>query len=555
MRVAPGVTLLLVAAAWVPAPPAVAADQLLAGRSVAVREGGTVRVRAVPPRGARLELPTGGASDPTVAGAALRVLDVALVGAGDDTYALPAAGWRRRGEAAAPRAYRYRGAGTAEDPCRVVVLTRRRLKAVCRGPAVALRPPFAGDVAVILTTGAAGLRYCATFGGETLEARSGRERRRSAPVATRCGGCACGTPPPRWLALAAAVGVGSCGRLRGSDVDDPLVCGGLYFGGGSGSTPIPGIFPDFAQPLHFAVTDCVGERLTLAHTAAADVGSTRRCSGAGCAFGPPLPLPNPNSVPTSTCLYNLLAADARGAAACGTGKTDLEVALQTDVYLNGDLLPYRCAGGTNPGGRCHPDTAVADCPGGACAEDPGVQPCPVCNPATGVCNGGARNGLACVPDGEDMTGAPYPTSHDCPSSPLVRLGSLPIALALGTGTVTRTAVASGTQARVFCGYCRDAADTGLFAGPPPRPCGSDADCAPPFPTCEQAHPGAFRRATATEITEVGAAAGALADGLPHVATLASVFCVPPTYNGLIDTSGDLPGPGALGLVGTLRLVP
>jgi hypothetical protein len=535
------------------ATPAVADDELLAGRSVVVRGGALLRVLAKPAAGARVALP-GPESDPTVGGAVLRVLDLGLDGAGDDAYVLPAAGWTRRGPSDAPRSYRYHGAGTPDDPCRSVVVKPRAVKAVCKGAAVRLAPPFAGEVAVILSMAGEGTRYCATFGGATVQNRAGGARRRGAPVPAECGGCACGTPAPSRLAFTAGVVDGACGVLEGGTLNNELVCGGLYFGGGGGSTPVPARFPDFANPLLFRVSDCVGERLTLAATTAEEVGASRSCSAAGCVFGAPIPLPNPESVPTSTCLYNVIAADAAGSATCGGGDADVALPLRTEVYLNGDLLPNRCVGGTNPGGRCRPESVVTDCPGGgACEPDDGTQPCPICNPTTGVCNGGPRNNQPCVPDGDDLVGAPYPTSHDCPSSPLVRLGDLPIDLALTTGTVTRTAAPSGTQERVFCGYCRDAQDTGQFQGPPAVPCLSDADCAPPFSSCEQNHHGAFRNALATAITEEGSPAGALADRSARVSTLVSVFCIPPTFNGLIDASGDLPGPGALALGGTLQL--
>ena len=534
--------------------PASAADELLAGESVAVRSRARARVVARPAPGRHLTLP-GPENDPTVGGAELRILDLGLGGAGDDAYVLPAGGWKRRGPADAPRSYRYRGAGSATDPCRTVLLKPRLMKAVCSGSAVALAPPFVGDVAVILSVGAGRARYCATFGGTTLQNRARGARRRGAEVPLECGGCACGTPMPSQLALTVGVGSGACGSVAYSSGSDALPCGGLYFGGGGGSTPQPAVFPDFANPLLFRVTACLGERLTLANTTAAEVGPARRCSAAGCTFGAPVPLPNPDSIPTSTCLYNTIVTDAAGTAACGTGKVDLDVLLRTEVFLNGDLLPYRCAGGTNPGGRCTEASQATDCAGeGTCERDLGTQACPICNPTTGICNGGPRNNLPCVPDSDDLTGAAYPTSHDCPSSTLVLVGDLPVALALTTGTVARSAAPSGTQSRVFCGYCRDEV-TGLFQGPPGVPCLSNADCPPTFATCEQRHQGAFRDARVSEITEWGSAAGALADGTARASTLVSVFCIPPTFDPLIDVSGDLPGPGALGIAGTLQLLP
>ena len=50
------------------------------------------------------------------------------------------------------------------------------------------------------------------------------------------------------------------------------------------------------------------------------------------------------------------------------------------------------------------------------------------------------------------------------------------------------------------------------------------------------------------------AAGITVGGGPVSGTLASVFCIPATGNGLIDGAADLPGPGATSLPGTLELL-
>src|SRR5262249_12278992 len=39
-------------------------------------------------------------------------------------------------------------------------------------------------------------------------------------------------------------------------------------------------------------------------------------------------------------------------------------------------------------------------------------------------------------------------------------------------------------------------------------------------------------------------------GVPATATLASVFCIASTGNGIVDGAADLPGPGAVSLPGT-----
>jgi hypothetical protein len=255
----------------------------------------------------------------------------------------------------------------------------------------------------------------------------------------------------------------------------------------------------------------------------------------------------------SACLVNVHTTDPVGTLQCETGSGSIEVSLSMGIYLTGDLLPNRCVGGANAGGRCATTAEASDCPEGICLPDPSPQPCPICNPGTLTCNGGARNGERCIP-GSDATGSDQlPTSHDCPVSELVRLGELEVTLRLSTEGPNHAAGPSGRQQRVFCGFCRHM-NTGGFALPA-VPCQSNADCAPPFESCEQRSQGAFRSGVATAIALAGVAAGPLTDLDVHHATLASVFCVPPVDNGLIDALADLPGPAALALRGTLQLLP
>src|SRR4051812_46920602 len=62
--------------------------------------------------------------------------------AGDDTSPLPAGtGWKRLGNPAAAKGYKYTGAGTPSDPCRVVVVKASVIKGVCRGTGITLTPP------------------------------------------------------------------------------------------------------------------------------------------------------------------------------------------------------------------------------------------------------------------------------------------------------------------------------------------------------------------------------------------------------------------------------
>jgi hypothetical protein len=60
--------------------------------------------------------------------------------------------------------------------------------------------------------------------------------------------------------------------------------------------------------------------------------------------------------------------------------------------------------------------------------------------------------------------------------------------------------------------------------------------------------GCFGLPTCVSITEKGSPAGPITPNVAANATLAYVFCIPPT-GGIVDAAADLPGPGALALPG------
>jgi hypothetical protein len=232
-------------------------------------------------------------------------------------------------------------------------------------------------------------------------------------------------------------------------------------------------------------------------------------------------------------------------------------------------------GGTNPDQPCAGD---GDCTGGTCDAEPN-------------CIGGENNGDPCTPEtsGPDVLGNAYPTSHDCGLNELLDItsgiGGLPIAFSLTTGAVTLTAVDQPTQKRTFCGFCRDVNIEGslCFEGNPDKdgvkncpdsaqcnpsggatlpgcgtavPCTSDAGCTAPYESCAQRNPGTFSRGGATRIEVAGQPVSSnecIADGEPHAATLASAFCVPPTFDATVDAAGDLPSAGAVAIQGQTRL--
>ena len=429
--------------------------------------------------------------------------------------------------------------------------------------------------------------------------------------------CCCPGGPPAKLSFTTAVGAGKCGHLDADGASDffSLGCGGLYFGGANVAVPLPALIPDMGTLL-LDVT-CSGTTLTLKATTP-EATSIRTCTSMGCLFGPPIPLPDGNhgQAAASTCLINVVARDASGTADCATGVTQLlDLPLNADLYLDGDLFKNRCDGGSTPGaacatvgspcaggGTCANDTgrcrggatpgrdceADGDCGGGTCetgrcvgGSAPGVgcitdagcqgdgarcdtmiQPCPICNAVTQKCQGGPNDGLDCTP-GDSVINGSFPTSHDCPPPQDRKIGALAIAFALTSGTATSTASDFATQTHVFCGRCRKPAG-GFKTVPcsgnnPDCSCASDADCADEgdFTACQQANAGAFTMlAAARTIAETGVPAGTLrTGGVPSPSTLVSVFCIPPSLNLLVDGASNLPGPGAVSLRGTMAAIP
>ncbi len=78
--------------------------------------------------------PPGGSSDPTITGGTLRFCDLGATGTIEWTpVSLPAANWKGLGNPPGSKGYKYKGAGTTSDPCKVVLLKEKVIKAVCKG--------------------------------------------------------------------------------------------------------------------------------------------------------------------------------------------------------------------------------------------------------------------------------------------------------------------------------------------------------------------------------------------------------------------------------------
>jgi hypothetical protein len=158
-------------------------DALIPGKKVIVKPGKIAKVLSK----GTFTFPSP-ANDPTVEGGTLRIFDTIFAGAGDNTYALPASGWSGLGNPPGAKGFKYKGAGSGSDPCKVVLVKDTTIKAVCKGSGVTLTTPFSGDVGVILTLGTDSKRYCATFGGTELKNDVKITKRKDALPAGTCAG-------------------------------------------------------------------------------------------------------------------------------------------------------------------------------------------------------------------------------------------------------------------------------------------------------------------------------------------------------------------------------
>jgi hypothetical protein len=510
---------------------AMAADTTIAGKIHIIKPGKLTKM--VAPGSYTLPAPAS-SGDPVANGGSVNVFDI---GDGNGlTSALPIAGWKGLGNPAGSKGYKYKGAGTLADPCKVVLVKSTIIKFVCKDDG-ALDPPLSGDSGIILSIG--DQNFCAQFGGTTVKNDANLTKRKDAPAPG-----ACPSPPvpccngDSFLSFSTVTAPGDCGDIRNQSgtLFANVACAGLYTGGGGNSVPLPLGVPDLGKAVT-AITSCTGPAANIGATTSTQTGSIRNCTAPGCFFGAPLAVPNPGTPPTSVCVTNTVSSAPSGTVDCSTGATNISLPLSSILYLTGDTA-------TDPMGT------IA-----------GVQPCPLCS--AGTCIGGPNNGMSCT-NGTTAINSAYPTSHDCPPDETFNIGTLPIAFGLSSGTITWEAVpglGGSTQARVFSGYCRDADDTGAFESPAVHclengmTSGGDlAACDPMgvFEACEQRNQGAFGPAGGGNktITAIGSAASIL--GGPAAATLVSIFSVPPTFNATVDAAGDLPGPGAVAIPGTAQ---
>jgi hypothetical protein len=319
-------------------------DTLVAAKLVSVKPGTLFRLVA---KGS-FPLPAP-ANAPTAAGASLTVFDTAFPGAGTASFDLPAGGWKSLGVAAGTTGYRYRGG--PGDPCRSVLLKQGYIKAVCRGAAVTLAPPFVGDVGVVLTAGSDSKRYCAQAGGQGTNSAS-LVRRKNAPAPAVCPAphlgaqtCALDTATTRIGFATQAFGLDftvSGGALQ-------LTCG----------PELPGGQAD---------CDCAIASIPPIYVPA--IGDVCIDSAPGCASGT-LDCDGGNARDTDVVADHDIGA-CTGNAACGADCADYCSGLGAAYTATDSGCQGFCRGGANDDAPCAADS---DCPGGTCAgTDPPATP-------------------------------------------------------------------------------------------------------------------------------------------------------------------------------------
>ena len=333
----------------------------MTGKILIIKAGKLAKFISKPVSPALFDLPDAN-NDPTAEGATLTFRQV---GGPEIAANLPSTGWKGLGNPAGSKGFKYKGAGSPTDPCKTVLIKEKIIKGICKGTAVDLDQPVEGNVIVTLRVGTDTKTYCTAFGGTDVKNDPTLLKRKDSNTLTAAA-CTCGAGNPSRFTFQNNPPVNpTCGFTTtntGSTAN--LACNGLYIGSGNGSLSLPAINPDSNKALQMDVACCTGETLMLEATTQADTGDIETCTSAGCFFGPPLPIPNAMSPPTSTCVFNTYAEDVTGSATCSTGDANLDMPLLSKTFLTGDLLPRRCSGGTNPGGRCTTLGVDVACTGG-----------------------------------------------------------------------------------------------------------------------------------------------------------------------------------------------
>jgi len=322
----------------------------------------------------------------------------------------------------------------------------------------------------------------------------------AAPGTSNCGGAGLATPPSCSPPCSGEIDSDTGGTTKISDLG--LSC--LYIGGGNGNLTPPGAVPD-GSAIVFDVSG--GTTLVASDGTGPDDCSKGAGPGKHC-----VNVSSPTVTPCATdsdCPATGQAGSCQLDANCFFGPP-LPIPNPTIKNLTTCVLNVIQ---TNGSGTVNSTTgdAVLSLPLSSRVHVTGnvASPCPKC--VSGTCTTGANAGKSCTAVGSLMT------SNDCPPSANQYVGALPVNLSpLTTGASITTS------------------STGQFCP-------------------GQNNAGAFGQATTRAIKQNGSPGGNLTDMNPHPAVIGYSFCIPATGNAGIDAVADLPGPGSVGLNGSLQL--
>jgi hypothetical protein len=254
-------------------------------------------------------------------------------GGGADNYAVSAGTWSGLGNPAGSVGWKYKGTKTAGDPCVVVLIKEKVIKAVCKGGDVGIDGPFTGDVGFILTTD--GDTYCAQV-PPTTKNEAGLVKGKDAGAPVSC----------------PSVGPSCCGAER------------IELTSTAGTLTVDNLAP-FPFPAGVITRMDVGASLGLPN-----------CEhpvnvGAGNFSVPNFDLPalnycssvTPNVCDSGTGLGSGTLWDGNGAA--GVALTNITATADTadGVCDTTAVVQGTCTGGANNGNPC---VVPTDCPGGTC---------------------------------------------------------------------------------------------------------------------------------------------------------------------------------------------
>jgi hypothetical protein len=128
------------------------------------------------PKGSVFALPS---SAPTSVGGTLKFFKVGTPGVWDD-IALPSGQWFGIGNPSGSKGFKYRGTGSPTDPCKVIIVKPKVIKAVCKGPGAFDSPsPYSlpvGPLGAAWELVIGGDKYCAessTATGATVKKDDG----------------------------------------------------------------------------------------------------------------------------------------------------------------------------------------------------------------------------------------------------------------------------------------------------------------------------------------------------------------------------------------------